>query len=100
MKTLAEYRSEADSLLQDAAGDLVSDDRDKAIAHAVARYSRLRPREIVADIAGNGGSDYAPPSGWIEGFSNIESIEFPIGDVPATLLEDEDFGIYRTTSAE
>jgi hypothetical protein len=99
-KVLADYQNEVDSLVQDRAADLQAPDRDKAIDHAIERFSQARPRIVVADVTGTGGSDYTPPSGWIEQFSTIRQVEYPTGNVPATLIEDGDFEVYRTTTAE
>lgn len=99
-KLLADYQGEVDALVQDKAGDLIAADRNKAIDHAVEQFSRARPRNVVADVTGNATNDYTPPTGWVEQFSVIRSIEFPKDNVPATLLEDGDFEIYRTTAAE
>lgn len=105
-KLLADYQAEVSGadglggLVQDKAGDLATADRDRAIAHAAEQFSRVRPRLIVADVTGTGSNDYAPPTGWEEQFSTILSIEFPTGNVPATLLEDGDYEIYRTTAGE
>ena len=99
-KLLQDYRTEVPPLVQDQAGDLSSEDLDKAIGHGADQFSRVRPRIVVADVTGTGSNDYTPPSGWIEQFSTVRSIEFPTGNVPSTLLEDGDYEIYRTPTAE
>lgn len=67
-------------VLQDAAGDLPSEEVDRLIAEAVRRYSGLRPRVVVADVPGADSHDYpvALLSEWAEGHSVIQQVEYPI----------------------
>lgn len=73
------------------------DDYDLNIAHALSRHSRYRPDKKVEDITGNGTADYDISSltAWVDGFSRVERVEFPIDDVPETLLENDGFNIYE-----
>lgn len=97
MSTLADIRNNIVGMVSDAAGKLVNpDDYDRNIRAAIAHYSRHRPAMQVSDIVGNGTSDYDMPAAWVDEFSDIKSIEFPVGDVPAQFLESEDYGIYQT----
>lgn len=100
MKTQSEYLIELLALVQDGAADLAEDDKIKAIDHAVERFSQARPRVIVADITGNGGSDYTPPTGWVDDWSAIKAIEYPAGNVPETYLEPGDYKIYQSPTTK
>jgi hypothetical protein len=73
--------------LPDPRDDLVRDDeaasrppqRDSAIDRAVQRYSTDRPRMKVVDVAAAGGNVLALPAGWEADFSELISVEYPIG---------------------
>jgi hypothetical protein len=66
------------------------------ILEALKRYSKARPRPLVADIAGDGGHDYALPAGWSLGLSVLESAEYPTGNLPETLIDKEEVKLYNT----
>jgi len=83
--------------VKDDSGRLTDlDDYQPAIDAALERYSRHRPKELVKDLAGDGTHDLALPAEWAEGFSQIRRVEYPIGDVPETLLEAADWTLYRS----
>jgi hypothetical protein len=88
-------------LVKDTDAKLAEADWNNGIAGALGRYSKHRPKMSVTDIAGDGTNVYAVPVGWVQEFSGIESVEYPIGDNPETLLDkDDDYAIYVTSSAE
>ncbi len=84
--------------VKDTTGVLVTADFDAALAGALARYSKDRPRLVVADISGSGVQDYAVPAGWVDGLSTVESIEYPAGQIPEALLDSDDWKLYRSPS--
>jgi hypothetical protein len=97
MPTFADLQARVRILLQDAVTKLATADRDKLIEQAIQeRYSKDRARELVADVAGNGTSDLTLPATHEDGFSVIRQIEYPIGNVPPTLIESADWQLYRT----
>lgn len=101
MATLADIRQRVIDHVKDDSQRLVRpDDYDRNITAALSRYSRHRPALQVVDVTGNGGHDYDLPSGWVGEFSVVRSIEYPVGDVPATILDSDDYEIYRTPSGE
>lgn len=71
------------------------DDYLPAIDAALARYSKHRPKEVAADLDGNGTRDLSLPEGWLPDFSRILAIEYPIGDEPETLLASDAWKFYR-----
>lgn len=96
-----QFQQQRDVALRDAAGKLPAGDRDALLTQAILqRYSKDRPREMVSDLAGDGSAFLALPSSgataFEEGFSILRSIESPIGNVPPSLLLDDDWRIYRT----
>ncbi len=76
------------------------DDYDRKITAALNRYSKFRPDINAIDITGNGTHDYDLPSGWSHEFSMIASLEYPMGNMPETILDLEDFGIYQTPTGQ
>lgn len=71
-------------------------DYDDSIAAAIKRYSKDRPRLTCFDQPGQDSSDIPLPADWNPGFSAIESIEYPIGNNPETLVDSRDWRLYRT----
>jgi len=101
MSSLTDIRTKVIAIVRDDAGKLINpDDYDRNINTAIYRYSRHRPDLQVVDIAGDGGHDYALPAGWVDEFSIIRQIEYPVGNVPPTLLDDDDYTIYQDTSGK
>jgi hypothetical protein len=94
---IAQFRDSVDPLVQDTTKKLSDLDRNRLIGKAIVqRYSKDRPQHLVEDIAGDGSAVTAMPASYEDNFSVIESIEFPIGNDPATLLEDDAWSRYRT----
>jgi hypothetical protein len=89
------------TLILDAAGKIDPSGMDAAIDEAInIRFSSDRPRLLVSDIQGNASNDLPLPTGpngetWEDGFSNVESIEFPIGNVPESMVDNSDYKMYR-----
>lgn len=101
MSTLSDIRGRVVGAVKDDAGKLANPgDYDRNIRAAIARYSRHKPDLKIVDVTGNGTQEYSLPTGWVDEFSMIISIEYPVGNVPATLLDPEDFEIYRTPAAK
>lgn len=97
---LADYQALVDDLVRDDTGKIVTADRDEAIARAVARYSKDRPRTKVEDVSAPGGNKLNLPAGWQTDFSELRGIEYPIGDVPPSLLEQDSYSLYSTPSGQ
>lgn len=91
---LVDYQNLTTSLVRDDTGRIVNADRDEAIARAVARYSKDRPRLKKQDIAADAQNKISLPSGWEADFSQLRSIEFPVGDVPPQYLAQDRIGLY------
>lgn len=85
---LSDYQTLVDSLIRDEDELLSTADKDAAIAAAVTRYSLDRPRTKVEDITlATTGQLLDLPAGWETDFSALRSLEYPIGDVPPTLID-------------
>lgn len=100
MSTLFNMRSIVTDKIKDDSGKITTEDKDRNILEAIKKYSKHRPDLKVVDIAGNGTHDYSLPTGWIDEFSIIRSIEYPVGNVPADYLDADDYEIYQTTTAK
>lgn len=89
---LADLALLVDDLAPGSSGRLTDGARDRAIAAAVRQYGVDRPRLVVTDIAVVAGAAGLPaslplPAGWEAGFSDVAAIEYPVGRVPARLLQ-------------
>jgi hypothetical protein len=78
---LADLQALVMDLVRDAAGQVSTDQRDTAIALAVARYSADRPREAVAAGVSADGYRLPLPDPWDEGMQ-VAWIEFPLDAIP------------------
>lgn len=92
---LADYQTLMADLARDDAGKLTTVQIDRAIALAVERYGKDRPRTKVEDITAAGGNSLALPTGWEPGFSSLTSLESPVGKVPPSYLEQDSWGMYN-----
>lgn len=95
---LSDIQSIVDDLLRDDAGRITPTQRDTAIVTAVARYSKDRPRQKVEDIVAPGGYLLPLPSAWEADFSQIQSLEHPIGNVPPVMISAQDYELYTSPS--
>ena len=101
MPTFDEFTQKVDLRIQDAGAKLSDAARDEAVKQAIGqRYSKDRPVKKVTDIPGNGTSLLDLPSGFEDGFSRVTGVEYPVGDVPPTYLEEDEWDDeYRTPTA-
>ena len=96
-KLFTDFQQEVDARLQDDAAKLVAEEKDRFIKQAIlSRYSQDRPIESVDDEAGNGTADLTPPNGFEDGFSIVRSVEYPTDNVPASVLEQDQWEMYRS----
>jgi hypothetical protein len=92
MSTQTDIRTEVSGIVKDDSGKLVNPtDYDQAINTALMRYSRHKPLKVLDDVSGDGTNQILLPVGWSPEFSSVLSIEYPIGDFPPTLLDEEDY---------
>ncbi len=96
--TYAEFGSKVSEIVHDDADKLSPAERDNFIQEAVKIYSRDRPLEVVKDITGDGGYNYAIATNltsWVKGFSIIKSIEYPADEREPSYLDEDDFLVYE-----
>lgn len=95
---LQDYQTLVPRFTRADADDVKVLDVDDALRLAVSRYSKDRPRRVVEDVAAPGGQVLDLPTAWVPGFSDIQQIEYPVGDVPPNLLES--WEIYQAPATE
>lgn len=97
--SLTVFQAQVDGLISASDSELSELRRVRNIKAALERYSRDKPDEITSDVTGDAGKYYAInttnlPS-WIEGFSQIVSIQYPAptvaDDEPPIYLEPGDW---------
>lgn len=98
---LTDYQTLTDNLVRDDAGAIATADRDSAIALAVSRYSKDRPRKLVEDItAASSGKWLDLPASWEDGFSVLQALEYPVGEAPPSFLSADSFSLYQAPAGE
>lgn len=75
-------------------------DYDNAITAALKRYSRHRPRVLVADLPGTGSNDLALPASWSDGHSGVQGVEYPVGNIPEEMIDQRDYKLYQTPTGQ
>lgn len=67
---------------------------------AVRKFSQDRPRTLFADYPGNGSAfDLTVPTGWTNGFSSVQQVEYPQGNRPRDVLDMAEVSLYPEDSA-
>jgi hypothetical protein len=69
-----------------------------AIRPALMRYSIDRPLVDVAEVAGAASSYFALPTGWVDGYSELRSVEHPARQNPPIILDSRSWTITRDPS--
>ncbi len=92
---LSNYQTLVDSLTRDDANAITTGERDIAITLAVSRYSKDRPQTKVEDLTAPGGQTLDLPAAWESGFSGLQSLEYPVGNVPPSMIDTGAWGIYN-----
>ncbi|MDA8137987.1 MAG: hypothetical protein M0036_04965 [Desulfobacteraceae bacterium] len=82
--------------VKDDSGRLTeAEDYISAVNASLERYSLHRPSELILDVQGAGIHDVNLPDQWVDGFSQVLKVEFPIGEIPEALIADDAWRIYR-----
>ncbi len=95
-KRLGDFSNRVVSLVKDQAEELTQPEVEEAVAAALRRYSRDRPRLVTTTIVGDGGCYYAINTttfpGWVEGWSQIRTVAlFATASPPETADDAPDF---------
>jgi hypothetical protein len=83
---LLDFQTLTQNLVRDQDGKISAAQIDEAISLALREYNKRKPAVTVQDVTGDGTQFLALPAAWETGFSSINSIEYPIGEVPPALL--------------
>lgn len=92
---LPTFRQKIAVLIQDDAGVLEAVELDALIDSAVRRYSRAKPRVVVADAAGDGGFDYDLPAQFDPEWSELRRVEYPAGRREPSYVDKLDWTLYE-----
>lgn len=98
--TITQWRDKVEALVRDDSNLDVSSDQIEAagLRPAINQYSIDRPRVVVTEAAGTGTAYLALPSGWVDGFSSLRSIEHPARQNPPQMLDGQSWRIVRSTA--
>src|SRR6266699_272305 len=96
---LADYEQLTKDFTRDDALKLLLADYDRAIGMAVQRYSKDRERPKVEDVTPTDANTLPLPASWQLDFSELRSLEYPIGRNPPSYLDQARFAFYRTPAA-
>ena len=98
--TTDELQNKIIGKVKDDSGKVTSTDYENAAAEALKRYSKHCPLLVCEDIVGNATNDLPLPTGWSEGISSIVSVEYPIGNVPETLIDTDQWYVYQSPTGK
>lgn len=96
--TLDQWRDKVEALVRDSTNKDLSPAQidDVGVRPALARYSIDRPRVVHTEVAGPGSPYLALPVGWVEGFSELRSVEHPARQNPPRRLDEQSWLIARS----
>ena len=96
---LSDFETLVTDLIRDDAARIDTAGKDRAIQLAVQRYSKDRERVKVEDVATTAANTLPLPPAWETDFSDLRTLEYPIGEVPPSVIASDRYGFYRSTSA-
>ncbi|MCC7487627.1 MAG: hypothetical protein IT529_21845 [Burkholderiales bacterium] len=96
---LSDYQALAQQFTREDAGKIATTDIDRAIDLAVVRYSEDRERIKVEDLTPTDANTLPLPTGWETGFSALRSLEYPIGNVPPTMIDPARYSLYQSPAS-
>lgn len=98
LNNLDDFQAAVERLVRDGAGVLGPADYGQYLLDAVKRLSRVEPREVVQDIAGDGSFDYDLPAPYDPAFSTVLLVEYPAGEREPSYVDKLDWRIYTAPS--
>lgn len=78
-----------------AGGVIKKSDAFMHIDEAMTIYSKLKPCTKIKQLSGSGSSEYSVPEDWVNGMSQIISVEYPISLIPETYLKENEYKVYQ-----
>lgn len=102
MATFQDARDGLDSLLKDGKGNLTREDKDRHIRTAARTFQAKFPQILSVQVAGDGGFEYPLPTGFVDGFSNIQEVYYPYvsTDQDPPRLERRDYRVWDGPSGK
>lgn len=97
---LYDYQTLVDELVRDDAGRIAAPERDRAIGLAVGRYGKDRPRVVVEDVSADGTNILPLPASWVADKTYLASLEYPVGEYPVSIIDQELLGVVRTPAGQ
>lgn len=99
---LAGFKVRIGNVLQDVSSFIATSagaEMEQGIRNALEQFGRDVPREVIADITGDGATyDLTLPDTYLDGYSGITTIEYPAGERFPTILDSTAWSLYRTES--
>lgn len=77
-----------------------TDDIDRCINSALDIFSQHLPDVAVTAVTGNGTGLYFVPTTWVNEFSFITDIEYPINRIPPSYLDKEMYDVFKDTDGK
>jgi hypothetical protein len=96
---LYDFDTVVQAIIQDGAGKLSVASRLEAIRDAVAEHAHLVPILRRRYLYGTGSTILGTPTGWVDEFSAVQRIEFPVGTNPPTYLQTQDWTLLSSPTA-
>ena len=99
-QTLATWRVRTRELAGNPSTNDIGDSAvESHVKAAIRRFSKDSPQLKFTDYAGNGSTyDLSLPPGWVNRFSSIGAVEYPLGERPQVLLDMAEVSLYPSTS--
>lgn len=100
-QTATTWRTRVRTLLGEPGATEIADGNiDDHVKAAVRQFSKDRPRIVSSDYAGDGLTyDLARPVAWVDDFSYVAAVEYPIGYRPSSVLDLAEVSLQPNDSA-
>jgi hypothetical protein len=94
-KTPKDFTARTVAWLQDKVGRVGDTDLSAYIDAAIKQYSADRPYETAVDLVGNGTNDLTLPSDFVDGWSELRQVEYPIDQIPEVIVDPNEAYLFR-----
>lgn len=102
--TYQDYIDSINVLVKEETEKLSTFDKEMILKSAVSKYSKDMPFTVKKEVTGDGTNSYLIASKlgglWVYGESILRNIEYPTGDTPPTILDQNDYYIYDDGTAQ
>ena len=93
---LIDFQTLTQNLVRDQDAKVTPGQYDEAISLALREYNKRKADTKVQDVAGDGTRLLALPAAWETDFSIVRAVEYPIGEIPPTMLQG--WSLYQSPS--